>query len=148
MAIVFTNVMNGDDIRMGEVGNDTCFAQESVAVFRICSVLAIHHLDRHFTIQSLMQGKVDSCHAAFTDDLFDFVARYFHNFKQALSNSLLTTKIVRSPNMQVVFIEFRPIISDPAGNEVMAGVSRHRVPACAGMAYIWGIKGRADHTFR
>jgi hypothetical protein len=44
-----------------------------------------------------MKSEVNTSHAALTDYFFDFVARYFHKLKQALSERLLIRVVAQHP---------------------------------------------------
>src|SRR5690349_21257750 len=64
---VFSDVVDGDDIRMAQPGGSTCFAPESFEKLGVARKLRVQQFDRHRTVQQRVFGAPHRGHAASGD---------------------------------------------------------------------------------
>ena len=72
------DVVDGDDVRVAELGDDAAFAQETRGEFLIRGQHGLDDFQRHVTMQRLLRGKVDDRHAALAEFALDLIAWNMH----------------------------------------------------------------------
>ena len=68
------DIVDGNDVRVVEVGDGAGFGQIGFGVFGPSHQLAVRHLDGDEPLQLVVVGQVDEAEAAFAQDLLDPVA--------------------------------------------------------------------------
>ena len=74
LALVQAEIVDGDDIGMGEVGRRPCFVLELAVEVRAVRLVFAQDLDGHVAVQQRVAGPVDQRHAAGTESLQQLVA--------------------------------------------------------------------------
>jgi len=68
IAVVRSDIIDGNDMLMSEVGNDACLVQKAFTEAAVVLIqLAVHHFDGHLAVESDMAGQIYTCHATFAD---------------------------------------------------------------------------------
>jgi len=74
-SVRFAEVVNGDDVRMIELGERAGFTGEALGERRIAAPLGGQHLEGDESIELRLPGLVDSAHAALAEQAEDFQVR-------------------------------------------------------------------------
>src|SRR5262249_54538011 len=69
-----TDIVNGHDVWVVEVGDRACFDQISLSALGTRDEVAVGYLDRHEAVQLLIVGEIDTSEATLTETLDDPVA--------------------------------------------------------------------------
>ena len=77
-ALVRGDVIDGNDVRIAELGDDAAFAQEALGEFLIGGQNRLDDLERDMAMQGFLHCQVDDGHATLPEFAFDLVAWNMH----------------------------------------------------------------------
>ena len=77
-ALVRGDVVDRDDMRIAELGDDPAFPQETLGEFFISGQNRLDDFQRDMTMQRLLQGEIDNRHAALAEFALNLIAWNVH----------------------------------------------------------------------